>query len=130
MKIDNVTIAPQINDKMPEQEKVSSTTFDKILEEAKNSGDTSPLREASNQLEAVFINMLMKTMRSSIPEDEGIFKKSEAEKMFEGMLDEEYSNSMAEAGGIGISDMIFDQFEKYLYNDEDEKQVTSFEMKG
>jgi Rod binding domain-containing protein len=37
---------------------------------------------------------------------------------------------MAEAGGIGISDMIFDQMEKYLYNDEDENQVSSFEMKG
>lgn len=130
MKIDNLTIAPQMQDIVKEETKVSESAFDKILKNAKVSGDTSDLRKATDELEAVFINMMMKTMRSSIPESEGLFKKSEAEEMFQGMLDEEYANNMSKAGGIGISDMIFDQFKKYLYNDEDEKKVTSFEMKG
>lgn len=130
MKIDNLTISPKLNDTVKDTTSVSNSSFDKILAKAKESGETSGLRDAANQLEAVFINMLMKSMRSTVNESEGLFKKSDSEKMFESMLDEEYANSMAEAGGIGISDMIFDQFEKYLYNDEDEKQVTSFEMKG
>lgn len=130
MKIDNLTMNPQIAETTKEPQTVSNDAFEKILEAAKSSGETSDLRDAANQLEAVFINMLMKTMRSTVSDSEGIFKKSEAEKMFEGMLDEEYAAKMSEAGGIGISDMIFDQFEKYLYNDEDEKEVTSFEMKG
>lgn len=107
---------------------VSTDAFDKLFEAAKTSGDTEALKKATQELESVFINMMMKTMRSSIPESEGIFKKSEAEKMFADMLDEEYAKNLSDAGGIGIGDMIFDQFEKYLYNEEDE--ITSFEMKG
>lgn len=104
--------------------------FDALLEEAKKTGDTSKLREATDALETVFINMMLKTMRTSIPETEGFFKKSESEKTFQGMLDEAYAEKMSKAGGIGISDMIFDQFEKSLYNEEDEKNVSSFELKG
>lgn len=104
--------------------------FDALLEEAKKTGDTTKLREATDALETVFINMMLKTMRTSIPETEGFFKKSESEKTFQGMLDEAYAEKMSKAGGIGISDMIFDQFEKSLYNEEDEKNVSSFELKG
>jgi|GEM_PF-1058922 len=110
--------------------KVEESQFDALLEEAKATGDTKKLREATDELESIFLNMMLKTMRASIGETDGIFKKSEAEKTFEAMLDEEYAKKMASAGGIGISDMIFDQFEKSLYNDEDETKVSSFELKG
>jgi flagellar protein FlgJ len=126
-----------INSVMPQEvsKKIDETSdevgdFDALLEEAKKTGDTTKLREATDALETVFINMMLKTMRSSIPETEGFFKKSESEKTFQGMLDEAYSEKMSKAGGIGISDMIFDQFKKSLYNEEDEKNVSSFELKG
>lgn len=127
MKIDNMTAAAQVQ-KAAQQENVSSSGFDKILEEAKKSGDTTELRKATDELESIFINMMMKSMRSTITETEGIFKKSESEKMFQEMLDEEYSKTMAASGGIGISDMIFKQFEQSM--DQDDKPATTFEMKG
>jgi flagellar protein FlgJ len=134
MKIDASSVAPLIQDTFNEalnkNSEVEEGTFEALLEEAKAAGDTEKLREVSDQLEGVFINMMMKAMRNTIPESEGLFEKSTAEKMFQSMLDESYADKMAEAGGIGISDMIFDQMEKYLYNDEDENQVSSFEMKG
>lgn len=132
MKIDNITATAQVQ-KAAQQENVSSSGFDKILEEAKKSGDTTELRKATDELEAIFINMMMKSMRSTITETEGIFKKSESEKMFQEMLDEEYANSMAASGGIGISDMIFKQFEQSMAYDvtsEDDEPATTFEMKG
>lgn len=132
MKIDSNYINP-INDvKTDKAPSVESSDFEKILEKAKETGDTDQLRKACNDLESVFINMMMKTMRSSsIEEEDSLFKKSESEKMFEGMLDEEYASKMSKAGGIGIADMLFDQMSKYLYNDEEaKKQVSSFEMKG
>ncbi len=125
MKVDAIVAKAQV-EQSKQDAPVASTDFDKLLEEAKKTGDTSELRKAANEFEAVFLNMMMQTMRSSIPESEGIFKKSEAEKTFEGMLDEEMTKQMAEAGGIGIGDMIYEQFEKYV----DEEEVTSFEMKG
>ena len=131
MKVDNNIIAPVNNTNQTPASSASSNDFEKILEKAKETGDTKQLKEACNQLESVFINMMMKSMRSTITEDEGIFSKSEAEKMFEGMLDEEFSSKMSSAGGIGIGDMVFDQMSKYLYNDEEaQEKVSSFEMKG
>jgi len=128
MKIDNITANAQVQ-QATQQENVSQTGFDKILEEAKKSGDTTELRKATDELEAIFINMMMKSMRSTITETDGIFKKSESEKMFQEMLDEEYANSMAASGGIGISDMIFKQFEQSMASEDDEPAST-FEMKG
>ncbi|MCH4889322.1 peptidase [Acidaminobacter sp. JC074] len=125
MKVDAIVANAQI-EQSKQEAPVSSTDFDKLLEEAKKTGDTSELRKAANEFEAVFLNMMMKTMRNSIPESEGIFKKSEAEKTFEGMLDEEMTKQMAQAGGIGIGDMIYEQFEKYV----EEEEVSSFELKG
>lgn len=45
--------------------------------------------------------------------------------MFAQMLDDEYAKKMASAGGIGISDMIFEQFERYV-----EKDKPSLDLKG
>ncbi|MBI9014586.1 MAG: rod-binding protein [Clostridiales bacterium] len=128
MKIDNITASAQVQ-QATQKENVSSSGFDKILEEAKKSGDTTELRKATDELEAIFIDMMMKSMRSTITETDGIFKKSESEKMFQEMLDEEYSKTMVEAGGIGISDMIFKQFEQSMASEDDEP-ATTFEMKG
>jgi len=129
MKIDALVAQNQIN-QAQKTEPTSKSSFDELLEKAKASGDTKELRKATDELEAVFINMMMKTMRNSVPEGEGIFKKSEAEKMFGEMLDDEYSKKIAESGGIGISDMIFEQFEKHLQDDDDQAPKTSFDMKG
>ncbi len=130
MKINN-NIVNSVSDNQVNKNKTNVSGFDKILEQAKETGDTKQLKEACSEMESIFVNMMMKTMRNSIPEEDGLFKKSEAEKMFSGMLDEEYSKKMSEAGGIGIGDMLFDQMSKYLYNDEEaEKTASSFEMKG
>lgn len=128
MKIDSVA-ANALTQQVTKEEPVSSDGFDKILEQAKKSGDTSELRKATDELEAVFINMMMKTMRSTINESEGFFKKSESEKMFQEMLDDEHAKEMAASGGIGISDMIFKQFENALER-EDEEPESTFELKG
>ena len=54
--------------------------------------DDSPeaIREAAKAFEAVFINQLMKSMRKTLPED-GLLGKGFANQVFNGMLDQEYS---------------------------------------
>lgn len=79
MNIDALKATSQVQQAQKE-EVVSRDGFDKLFEEAKKSGDTKALREATDQLEAVFIQMMMKTMRNSIPESEGIFKKVKQKK--------------------------------------------------
>ena len=128
MNISNNIITPVNQVETNSKPKVDKGGFDAILEAAKASGNTDELKDACNQMEAVFLDMIMDTMRSSANETEGMFKKSDSEKMFQEMLDEEMTEKMSKSGGIGISDMIFDQMSKYLYNDEE--KATSFEMKG
>lgn len=128
MKIESL-IAEQQYKQATQKTEVESTDFNDILEKAKSTGDTEALRDATDQLEAVFINMMLKSMRSGIPESDGLFKKSESEKMFQEMLDSEYAKEMSSSGGIGISDMLFDQLKKYV-EDDDGSTATSFEMKG
>ena len=61
--------------------------------------------KAFKDLEGLFMNELMKEMRKSIS-DEGIFKKSHAAKIYEEMLDEVYSQAMADSGQFGIAKQI------------------------
>ena len=61
--------------------------------------------EAFKDLEALFINELLKEMRKTIP-NEGMFKKSHATEMYEAMLDEVFSKAMADSEQFGIAKQI------------------------
>ena len=66
--------------------------------------------QAFKELEGLFLKELLKEMRKSIP-DEGIFEKSHATKMYEEMLDEVFSQAMAESGQFGIAKQIAAQLQ-------------------
>ncbi|MGB3366581.1 MAG: rod-binding protein [Acidaminobacteraceae bacterium] len=82
------------------------------LESAKDSNNDAELRDAAEQFESVFINMMLKTMRSTIPENQGYIEKSNASSTYESMLDEEMSKGMSKGGGFGLSDMIYKSLAK------------------
>lgn len=95
-----------LQNKIKDQNQTSS--FDEILEKAKESGNNEELKEACNEFEAVFINTLLKNMRRTIPENDFI-KKSHARKVFEGMMDEKIADEMASGQGIGLSKMLYNE---------------------
>lgn len=64
------------------------------------------LQAAAQQFEAVFLNMMLKSMRDATPQD-GVFD-SEQTRMFTGMLDQQLAQSMA-AQGIGLADLMVKQ---------------------
>ncbi|WP_302816872.1 rod-binding protein [Selenomonas flueggei] len=67
------------------------------------------LREACEGFEAMFLSMMYKQMRATVPEG-GLFgKKSNALKIFEDMRDTELMNEAAKSGGIGLADMMMKQ---------------------
>lgn len=70
-------------------------------------------REVSDMYEKHFLRELMKSMRSSVPEG-GLVKVNSAEKIFREQLDDQYVEKWGEKGGIGLSDMIYnDLVDKY-----------------
>jgi flagellar protein FlgJ len=64
------------------------------------------LKAAAQQFEAVFMNMLMKSMREATPQD-GMFD-SEQTRMYSSMLDQQLTQRMA-SRGIGLADVMVRQ---------------------
>jgi flagellar protein FlgJ len=64
------------------------------------------LRKQAVDLEGVFLNTLMKEMFSSIKTDEASFGGGFAEETWRGMQAEQFSNAIAETGGIGLADQL------------------------
>ena len=62
------------------------------------------LRETAQQFEAMFLQMMMKSMRDSIEKSE--LTQSEHAEMFEGMFDREVSLAMARRNSLGVADML------------------------
>ncbi len=73
--------------------------------QAKQSPDQA-LKAAAQQFESVFLNMMLKSMREATSQD-GMFD-SEQTKMFTGMLDQQFAQSMA-SRGVGLADMMVKQ---------------------
>ncbi len=64
------------------------------------------LKAAARQFEAVFMNMLMKSMREATPQD-GMFD-SEQTRMYTSMLDQQLTQNLA-SRGIGLADVMVRQ---------------------
>ncbi|MCK8059852.1 MULTISPECIES: rod-binding protein [unclassified Fusibacter] len=102
--------------------------FQEALQKAAESGDVEKLKKVATDFEEVFVNMLLKAMRSTVV-DSGLTEKSNQRDIFQGMLDESFAKEMAEAGGIGIADMMVKQLEKYIAHEADETREP-FDLKG
>jgi peptidoglycan hydrolase FlgJ len=69
------------------------------------------LRSTAQQFEALFLNMVMKSMRDATPKED-LFG-SEQEKMMTGMLDQQLSQNLAKRG-VGLADALVLQLSKTL----------------
>lgn len=65
-------------------------------------------QKALQEMEGLFLHLLMKEMRKSVPQG-GLLGESPAQKMFQEMLDEVYAQKMAESGQLGIAKVMADQ---------------------
>ncbi len=74
----------------------------------KGVSDDAKLREAANDFEAIFIQQMLKTMRKTSFESD-LLPKSEGEKVFQSLLDEQYALFSAKSGSLGLSEMIYQQ---------------------
>lgn len=69
------------------------------------------LRKAAKEFEAMFLNLVMKQMRETVPEND-LFGDSSKTKVFQGMLDEEYSKLAGETKSYGLAEMIYQNLSK------------------
>lgn len=84
---------------------IDANSLDRLRAEA-NKSPGKALKAAAQQFEAVFLNMMLKSMRDATPQD-GVFD-SQQTRMYTGMLDQQLAQSMANHG-IGLADIMVKQ---------------------
>ncbi len=91
---------------------IETDSFKQKFDNAIENGQDKELKEACVQFESYFLSMMFKSMRKTTVSNGGIFGKSNAEKIFQDMLDEQMTDKMAKEGGIGLADMMYKQLSK------------------
>ena len=68
--------------------------------------DAGALRESAEQFEALFIQMMLKSMREASSAMKSDLLHNNAQETFEGMYDKEISMQMAKRNALGFSDVV------------------------
>ena len=72
------------------------------------------LKAASEEFEAIFVNQMLSAMRKTVGEG-SLIPKSNAQEIFEGMLDEEWSRKLAgKSGPGGLSEILYRQLSRQM----------------
>ena len=88
-----------------------SITDPRALEAISKSDTPKAIRAASREFESLFMHQLFKSMRATISKDEGSLSEAGmGGEMFTDMLDMEYAKTASENGGIGLADLVAEQF--------------------
>jgi len=78
------------------------------LKKDAKAGGAGALKETATQFEAMFINMMMKSMRDATVQDEDGLGNSQQTKTFTTMLDQQTSQNLAKRG-MGLADVLVRQ---------------------
>lgn len=62
-------------------------------------------RKAAREFEALFVGMMLKSMRETVGKDM-LTGKGQGEDIYRSLLDQEYAKSIAEQGGLGLAKTI------------------------
>ncbi len=108
---------PEINNDMQSVlgKKMEQRAIDlgKSVKNADSSRKKQKLQHVAHEFESMFVNLLFKQMRKTIPNSE-LIDGGNAEDIFEEMLDSEISKKIAQRGGLGIADALMEQFDRYI----------------
>jgi Rod binding domain-containing protein len=69
----------------------------------------SKLFEQCQEFESIFVKMMLKEMRNSVDKADSLLSGGWAEDIYQDMLDDEYSKTMAKNAGFGLADQLYKQ---------------------
>lgn len=104
-------VAAQVKDNELVQFKLKMDGLKKRLTTGGQS-EQAQLKTACGKFEAIFVSKLWKQMRDTIPKNDMFH--SQMEEQYTSMFDKDYSEYLADAGGIGLADMLYDQLSQKL----------------
>ncbi|HPW41542.1 MAG TPA: rod-binding protein [Bacillota bacterium] len=119
--INNNGITDYNNAKSKAQE-AKQGEFEKALEKAMEEKDEKKLKQACSDLEAIFVSMVFKQMRSTV-QKAGLIDGGMAEEMYEEMLYDKYAEEASKGEGIGLADLLYQQLSKSLKPEREREDV-------
>jgi flagellar protein FlgJ len=117
MEVGNINSKNYIGNMQNTQAKATDDDFEKRLKAAAGKGDDAELKEVCKEFESIFIGMLYKQMRATVPKSDYLQSDS-ATEIFNSMLDDELCKAASQKG-IGLGDMMYKQLSKQYTNQED-----------
>ncbi len=84
-------------------------------------------KKVASEMESLFLFQLLKEMDATIERDEEGFMSSQYEETYRSLFNQEIAREMAQAGGIGIQDMVqtnLEQLSAAKYQAEEEMSST------
>lgn len=117
MRIEN-NIQMSIGNSQYQKEEAQTEPFKSMLAKAQDDikdkkQDAQKLMQACKDLESVFVNMMFKNMRATVPSD-GFIEKSFGRETFEGMLDEEIAKTIGKGQGVGLAQQMYKQLSRNI----------------
>ena len=85
-----------------------SSSINSIKKDGMSEMEATKLKEACRDFEALFIKQMLDTMRKTVNKS-GMLDGGMAEDVFEDMLYDEYSKSMADTGDFGIAKLMYSE---------------------
>lgn len=97
------------------KDETTTNAFQSALDNAMASQDTEEIKAACQEFEAYFLKMMLSEMRKTIDTSGSYVEKSNAENIFQDMLDDEITSSIAtSSNGFGFADMMYKQLTKSM----------------
>ncbi len=98
-----LTIAPAtlVQEHQAEQPGARAKLGQEPLTDAKR----KELKKISQDFESLFVGMMLKSMRATVPEDT-LTGGGRAEETYRSLLDQEYATAATRRGGVGIASMV------------------------
>ena len=69
----------------------------------------SKLFEQCQEFESIFVKMMLKEMRNSVDKKDSLLSGGWAEDIYQDMLDDKYSESMAKTARFGFAEQLYKQ---------------------
>lgn len=101
--------------------KATDGDFEKRLREAAEAGDDAELKQVCKEFEGIFLNMMYKQMKATVPKS-GYLQNDAGSEMYNTMMDETLVETMSQKG-IGLGDYMYRQLSKQYMNTGSSKET-------
>ncbi|HOJ09788.1 MAG TPA: rod-binding protein [Clostridiales bacterium] len=92
-----------------------NNSFEAKLKRAMDQNDEKALKEVCQNFEEIFLQMMYKQMKATVPKSD-LISEGAGREIFDSMLDEALMEEASKGNGIGLADMMYKQLYKSMSN--------------